>query len=78
MGDFWNEDIVRTSVSNQKLNIDGEHPAPFPQQIVLLPILQTSNVGQTILDPFCGSGTVGKVCDLTKRNFVGYDLMRFI
>jgi len=78
MGDFWNEDIVRTSVSNQKLNIDGEHPAPFPQQIVLLPILQTSNVGQTILDPFCGSGTVGKVCDITKRNFVGYDLMRFI
>jgi DNA modification methylase len=78
MGDFWNEDIVRTSVSNQKLNIEKEHPAPFPQQIVLLPILQTSNKGQTILDPFCGSGTVGKICDITKRNFVGYDLMKFI
>ena len=78
MGDFWNEDIVRTSVSNQKLDIEGEHPAPFPQQIVLLPILQTSNVGQNILDPFCGSGTVGRICDLLNRKFVGYDTKKFI
>lgn len=78
MGDFWNEDIVRTSVSNQKLDIEGEHPAPFPQQIVLLPILQTSNEGQIILDPFCGSGTVGRVCDQINRNFVGYDTQKFI
>lgn len=78
MGDFWNEEIVRTSVSNQKLDIDGEHPAPFPEQIVLLPIIQTSNEGQTILDPFCGSGTVGRVCDKLKRNFVGYDTQKFI
>jgi hypothetical protein len=25
MGDYWNEDIVRTSVSNQKLDIEGKH-----------------------------------------------------
>ena len=78
MGDFWNEDIVRTSVSNQKLDIEGEHPAPFPQQIIVLPILQTSNEGQNIVDPFCGSGTVGRVCDQLKRDFVGYDTMKFI
>ena len=28
MDNFWNEEIVRTSVSNQKLDIDGEHTAP--------------------------------------------------
>jgi len=78
MGDFWNEDIVRTSVSNQKLDIEGEHPAPFPEQIVLLPILQTSNEGQIILDPFCGSGTVGRICNQINRNFVGYDTQKFI
>jgi hypothetical protein len=32
MGDFWNEEIVRTSVANQKLEIKGEHPAPFPKR----------------------------------------------
>ena len=26
MGDYWNEDIVRTSVANQKLDIEGEQP----------------------------------------------------
>ena len=33
MGDYWNEDVVRTSVANQKLDIEGEHPAPFPEEI---------------------------------------------
>ncbi len=78
MGDYWNENIVRSSVANQKLDIQGEHPAPFPQQIILLPLLQTTNQGQTVLDPFCGSGTVGKVCNQLNRNFVGYDIQKFI
>ena len=75
MGDYWNEDIVRTSVANQKLNIDGEHPAPFPEEIITLPILQTSKEFELVLDPFMGSGTVGRVCDKLGRSFVGYDLI---
>lgn len=78
MGDYWNEDIVRTSVANQKLGIEGEHPAPFPEEIITLPILQTSKVNELVLDPFMGSGTTGRVCDSLKRSFVGYDLKRFI
>ena len=74
MGDYWNEDIVRSAVANQKLNIEGEHPAPFPQQIVLLPIIQTSKEFELVLDPFMGSGTTGRVCEKLNRSFVGYDL----
>ena len=77
MGDYWNEDIVRTSVANQKLDIEGEHPAPFPNEIITLPINQTSKEGELILDPFMGSGTTGRVCDKLGRSFVGYDLKRF-
>jgi DNA modification methylase len=77
MGDYWNEDIVRTSVANQKLNIKGEHPAPFPEAIIILPILQTSNEGDLVLDPFMGSGTTGRVCDKLGRSFVGYDILFF-
>jgi len=51
MGDYWNEDIVRTSVANQKLDIQGEHPAPFPEEIITLPILQTSKEFELVLDP---------------------------
>ena len=74
MGDYWNEDIVRTSVANQKLDIEGEHPAPFPEEIITLPILQTSKDFELVLDPFMGSGTTGRVSDKQKRRFVGYDL----
>ena len=77
MGDYWNEDIVRTSVANQKLDIEGEHPGPFPKEIVILPILQTSNEGDLVLDPFMGSGTAGRVCDELNRRFVGYDLSKY-
>jgi hypothetical protein len=31
-----------------------------------------------VLDPFCGSGNVGRVCDVLERNFVGYDLNNYI
>jgi len=77
MGDYWNEDIVRTSVANQKLDIEGEHPAPFPEEIITLPILQTSKEFELILDPFMGSGTTGRVCNKLGRSFVGYDLKEF-
>ena len=77
MGDYWNGDIVRTSVANQKLNIKGEHPAPFPNEIITLPILQTSKEFELVLDPFMGSGTTGRVCDQLRRSFVGYDLMDY-
>ena len=63
MGDYWNEDIVRTSVANQKSAIEGEHPAPFPEQIITLHILQTSKELDLILDLFIGNGTSGKVCN---------------
>jgi len=74
MGDYWNEDIVRTSVANQKLYIKREHPAPFPEKIITLPILQTSKEFELVLDPFMGSGTTGRVCDKLGRMFIGYDL----
>jgi len=78
MGDYWNEDIVRSAVANQKLNIEGEHPAPFPKQIITLPLLQSSKIGDLVLDPFCGSCNVGRVCDVLERNFVGYDVNNYL
>jgi len=74
MGDYWTEYIVRTAVSNQSRSDGVEHPAPFPHQIVLLPLLQTTKEGDVVLDPFCGSGTVGRVCDVIGRRFIGYDV----
>lgn len=50
------------------------HPAPFPEQLATDHILSWSNEGDTVLDPFMGSGTTGVACVKTKREFIGIEL----
>jgi DNA modification methylase len=52
--------------------------APFPKQIITLPLLQSSKIGDLVFDPFCGSYNVGRVCDVLERNFVGYDVNNYL
>ena len=78
MGDFWDEDVVKTAVARNIIRDDDiEHPAPFPEDIVKLPILQTTIEGDVVLDPFMGSGTTGKVARGLGRKFIGYDVRVF-
>ena len=77
MGDYWNEDIVRTSVANQHKFDKKEHPAPFPEQIVVLPLLQTTKEDDLVLDPFHGSGTTGRVATHYNRQYIDYDLKSY-
>ena len=50
------------------------HPASFPKKLANDHILSWSNKGETILDPFMGSGTTGVACKLQRRNFIGIEL----
>lgn len=50
------------------------HPAIFPEKLAQDHILSWSNEGDTILDPFCGSGTTGKMALLNNRKFIGIDI----
>ena len=50
------------------------HPAQFPERLVNDQILSWSNEGDTILDPFMGSGTTGVACKNLNRNFIGIEL----
>ena len=50
-----------------------EHPAIFPENLALDHILSWSNENDTVLDPFMGSGTTGKMAVLSKRNFIGIE-----
>lgn len=75
--DFWTEDVVTTATANQaavKRYGGTDHPAPFPSEIVILPILQTSNPGDVVMDVFSGSATVGEVALLLGRKYVGYEM----
>lgn len=51
-----------------------KHPAVFPEQLALDHILSWSNKGDTVLDPFVGSGTTGKMAVMSGRNFIGIDM----
>ena len=51
-----------------------EHPAIFPEKLVADHLLSWTNEGDTILDPFMGSGTTGKMCSVYNRNFIGIEV----
>jgi len=50
------------------------HFATFPTKLVEPCILAGSAEGDTVLDPFCGSGTTGQVAMEQGRNFIGIEL----
>jgi DNA modification methylase len=54
----------------------GAHFAVMPEALVEPCVLAGSAAGDTVLDPFAGSGTVGVVALRHGRNFVGVELNR--
>ncbi len=52
----------------------GAHFATFPPKLVEPCILAGSEHGDSVLDPFFGSGTVGEVCMRLERKFTGIEL----
>jgi len=57
---------INTEVSNN----NRFHPAQFSEKLANDHILSWSNEGDTILDPFAGSGTVGKMAKQLNRNCI--------
>lgn len=52
----------------------GDHFAVFPTELIEPCILAGSKSGDTVLDPFFGSGTTGEVCQMLGRNWIGCEL----
>ena len=52
----------------------GEHFAMFPEKLVEPCILAGSREGDTVIDPFFGSGTTGAVAKRLQREYIGIDL----
>ena len=68
--DYW-----RIAVENGFLNTDGfTHQARKPVALLRRIIEASSTNGDTILDPFMGSGTTGVACVQTGRNFIGIEI----
>ena len=52
----------------------GKHPTQKPEALLERIILASSDPGDTVLDPFCGSGTTGVAALRHGRNFIGIDM----
>ena len=50
------------------------HPAPFPKELPYRLIKLYSFYGDTVLDPFIGTGTTAEVALELGRNAIGYEI----
>jgi site-specific DNA-methyltransferase (adenine-specific) len=58
----------------EKSRKNTKHPAVFPLPLAQDHIISWSNEGDTILDPFMGSGTTGVAAKNLNRDFIGIEL----
>lgn len=68
MKDVWSGSLTKPSEKKE-----GKHPTQKPLYLLENIILASSNEGDLIMDPFCGSSTTGVVCKQLNRNYIGID-----
>ena len=68
---YWRVDGGATGMSTNNVLC---HPAQKPVPLIMSIIEDCTNPGDTILDPFMGSGTTGVACVKTGRNFIGIEI----
>jgi site-specific DNA-methyltransferase (adenine-specific) len=73
----WNQEFVGMGTIwriNKEQNKD--HPVAFPVEIPLRCIGATTNIGDTVLDPYSGSATTGLAALTIGRKFIGIERER--
>jgi DNA modification methylase len=66
LSDVWDDVSALPHNSKEKL----EHPTQKPYKLIERLVLILTNEGDTILDNFAGSGTLGEVCINTNRKCI--------
>ncbi len=74
--DEWFSQIWALKGTRQTANELERRTAAYPQEIAERLIKMFSVKGETVLDPFLGSGTTTKAAMLSDRNSVGYETDR--
>ena len=67
--DRWFQQIWNITGASTK-----QHPAPFPIEIATRLVRMFSFTGDTVLDPFCGSGTTMVAAFRAGRNSIGVEI----
>jgi len=67
--DRWFQQIWNITGASTK-----HHPAPFPMELAIRLVRMFSFTDDTVLDPFCGSGTTMVAALRTRRNSIGVEI----
>lgn len=65
--------VWMTNVSNNRGRSENRHPAQKPEDLMERLVEQFSDPGETILDPYAGSGTTCVAAIRLGRNFIGWE-----
>lgn len=68
------QDIIEVPTTCNGMHEKTPHPTQKPEELIRKIILASSNIGDTILDPFCGSGTTPVCADQLQRKWLACDL----
>lgn len=72
MDNVWDLDTGYMRTTKDK--VAYKHPAMFPEKLAHDHIISWSNEGDTVLDPFMGSGTTAKIAKMLNRKFIGIEI----
>ncbi len=67
------KDVWTGSLTSKKEKTEGKHPTQKPLYILERLILASTNEGDIILDPFCGSSSTGVAAKRLNRKYIGVD-----
>jgi len=68
------QDIIEVPTTCNGMHEKTPHPTQKPEELLRKLILASSNIGDTIIDPFCGSGTTPVCAEQLQRNWMACDL----
>ncbi len=67
------KDVWAGALTPHSEKIYGKHPTQKPLYILERILLASTQEGDIVLDPFCGSSTTGVACKKLGRNYIGID-----
>lgn len=73
---YWDAELdeeLGHYVCNGTRGEKNRHPNQKPLKLCLELVAKFTNEGETVLDPFCGSGRIGEACMLLGRKYIGLD-----
>ena len=68
------KDVRTGSLTKPSEKKEGKHPTQKPEYLLEKIVLASTEEGQVILDPFCGSGTTGVEAVRFGLKFIGIDI----